>query len=212
MDRPDDPAISLRERKQRRAREAIVEAAQQLFAEHGFDQVTVADIAERAEVGRATFFRYFGDKQEVVFEGEGQELMAALVAVERPPPDTPIGGSLPAALVCVRAIALAFVARLIEQPEEYRLHQRLVTEQHELQARSLAKQQGYVDIVTALLVQRGAESTTAALAAEVGLACVHTAQRVTGDDPLRLLDAVADCFDRVGSERSEPDAAGGSTE
>src|SRR5690625_5790300 len=48
----------------------IVSAAFQLFAEHGFENVTVAAIAERAEVGRTTFFRYFGDKQQVLFADE----------------------------------------------------------------------------------------------------------------------------------------------
>ena len=48
----------LRERKQQKAREQIVEAAFALFAERGFTDVTVTDIAERAEVGRTTFFRY----------------------------------------------------------------------------------------------------------------------------------------------------------
>jgi AcrR family transcriptional regulator len=59
------------ERKQRAARERIVRAATELFAERGYSKVSVSDIAERAEVGRTTFFRHFGDKQEVVFAREG---------------------------------------------------------------------------------------------------------------------------------------------
>ena len=70
------PPLSLVERKQRQARQRIIEAARELFLERGFDGVSVGDIAERAEVGRTTFFRHFGDKQEVVFANE-QELMAA---------------------------------------------------------------------------------------------------------------------------------------
>jgi hypothetical protein len=54
-----------------------------------------------------------------------------------------------------------------------------------------------VDTVAALLVQHGADAATAALAAEIGMACVNAAQRVTGDDVSRLLDAVATCFDRL---------------
>jgi hypothetical protein len=61
------PPLPLVERKQRQARQRIIEAARELFLERGFDGVSVGDIAERAEVGRTTFFRHFGDKQEVVF-------------------------------------------------------------------------------------------------------------------------------------------------
>src|SRR5918992_1748802 len=67
---PTRPQAPLRERKQQRVRQAIMDAALALFAERGFDEVTVSDIAERAEVGRSTFFRYFGDKQEVLFAGD----------------------------------------------------------------------------------------------------------------------------------------------
>jgi hypothetical protein len=42
---------------------------------HGFDKVSVSDIAERAEVGGTTFFRYFGDKQEVVFAKQQVSLL-----------------------------------------------------------------------------------------------------------------------------------------
>src|SRR3569833_3982825 len=76
---------SLRERKQKQAREQIVEAAFELFAARGFTDVTVTDIAERAEVGRTTFFRYFGDKQEVVFSGE-QQLLDHLAERQRATP------------------------------------------------------------------------------------------------------------------------------
>ncbi|HET7474845.1 MAG TPA: TetR family transcriptional regulator [Dermatophilaceae bacterium] len=48
-------------------RERLTEAAFALFAERGFEQTTVDEIAERAGVGRTTFFRQFGSKEEVVF-------------------------------------------------------------------------------------------------------------------------------------------------
>lgn len=175
-----------------------MEAAHDLFAERGFDHVTVADIAARAEVGRATFFRYFGDKQEVVFAGSRRELEAAVAEAEQALNGTPIGGSLPSALRYVRALVLAFVAQLVQQPAEYREYERLITEQPELRARSLIKQRGYVDQITAELTTRGAEPEVAALAAEIGIACYFAGRTVADNDPRRLLTAIEAAFDRLG--------------
>src|SRR5262249_34047933 len=73
------PPLPLVERKRRQARQRIIQAARELFLERGFDDVSVGDIAERAEVGRTTFFRHFGDKQEVVFAND-QELLDTIAA------------------------------------------------------------------------------------------------------------------------------------
>ncbi|MFI9360848.1 TetR/AcrR family transcriptional regulator [Kitasatospora sp. NPDC053057] len=56
----------LRERKKERTRQAISEAAIALFLEHGFDQVSVADVAAAAEVSKPTLFSYFASKEELV--------------------------------------------------------------------------------------------------------------------------------------------------
>lgn len=48
-------------------RRALVSAAHELFAAHGFDEVRVDDIASKAGIGRRTFFRYFASKADVAF-------------------------------------------------------------------------------------------------------------------------------------------------
>lgn len=58
---------TLRERKRERTRQALVDAATDLFDRDGYDETTVADIAARADVGTRTFFSYFASKEELLF-------------------------------------------------------------------------------------------------------------------------------------------------
>ena len=53
------------------ARGRLVKAAMELYGERGFEQTTVAEIAERAGLTERTFFRHFADKREVLFAGAG---------------------------------------------------------------------------------------------------------------------------------------------
>ncbi|HYD10361.1 MAG TPA: helix-turn-helix domain-containing protein, partial [Acidimicrobiales bacterium] len=58
----------LRARRSRQLRDAMYDAALELFAERSYDEVTVEEICERAEVGRATFFRSYGSKAGLLVE------------------------------------------------------------------------------------------------------------------------------------------------
>ena len=67
-------ATSLRERKKAQTRADLVRAALDLFREHGYQSTTVDDIVERASYSRTTFFRCFGNKEDVLFDGVPESL------------------------------------------------------------------------------------------------------------------------------------------
>ena len=77
---PSRPA-SLRDRNKQRLRQRIVESAMALVGTRGLAGVTADAIAADAEVGRATFFRYFDSKEAAVIVGFYEQRLTALVGM-----------------------------------------------------------------------------------------------------------------------------------
>lgn len=71
----------LRERKKRLTRQAIFNTARRLFSERGFDNVTVAEIADAANISVKTLFSYVRSKEELLFTDEPNVLDAVIAAV-----------------------------------------------------------------------------------------------------------------------------------
>jgi AcrR family transcriptional regulator len=82
--------VSLRERKRERTRQALVDAALELFERYGYEETTVAEIAAKAEVGTRTFFNYFPTKEDLLFPEHDLRVQTTLAAIEnRTPDETP---------------------------------------------------------------------------------------------------------------------------
>src|ERR687893_140539 len=75
------PNERLRERKKRVARQAIAATARRLFAERGFDAVTVAEIAAAADVSEKTVFNHFPTKEDLAFAGREENLKRLLAGI-----------------------------------------------------------------------------------------------------------------------------------
>jgi AcrR family transcriptional regulator len=75
------PQPGLRERKKQRTRQLIADTARRLFAERGFEAVTVAEVARAAEVAEKTVFNYFPTKEDLFYsrlESFQEEILSAI--------------------------------------------------------------------------------------------------------------------------------------
>ena len=107
--------MTLRERKKAQTREALAEAALKLFADKGFEHVTVDEIADTAQVSRRTYFRYFPTKEAVVFpDRERRLLQFQQMLADRPVGEAPLE-SVRRALMALAADYEANSARVLLQ-------------------------------------------------------------------------------------------------
>ncbi|WP_345761677.1 TetR family transcriptional regulator [Diaminobutyricibacter sp. McL0608] len=146
------------------AEERLRAAAIELFLERGYENVTVAQIAERAGLTRRTFSRYFADKRDVLFAGSDQLPGALADAMRR----------VDSTLAPFQAMlqALADVSEMLaERVAEYASQRReVIAASPELQERGHAKFAAVAAGLAAGLRERGADPSAAELFADVGVA------------------------------------------
>jgi len=161
------------------AEERLREAALELFTEHGYENVTVAQITERAGLTRRTFSRYFTDKRDVLFAGSERLPGAISDAVRRADAALPPFQALLAALVDTGAL----FADLVPHAAQRRA---VIASSPELQERERTKLAAVTEALTEALRERGAPASGAKLLAQVGIAIFQTAFERWTDQPEHL--------------------------
>jgi AcrR family transcriptional regulator len=150
------------------ARGRLERAALALYLERGFEQTTVADIADRAGLTERTFFRHYADKREVLFGGS-ETLLDVLVTTIADAPDstTPIDAV---------ALALQTGAAILQERREFALRrQAVIAANPELQERELLKLASWSTALADALRVRGAKEPAARVTAEAGVAVFRVA-------------------------------------
>jgi AcrR family transcriptional regulator len=114
--------VGLRERKKQQTRETIARAALKLFAERGYDETTLAEIAEAADVAPRTIFAYFESKEDILLCDEDHFLGDLKRRLEQRPEGT----------TTVDAIR-AFLGSMEPPDQEAKLRKQIITDNRGLQ-------------------------------------------------------------------------------
>jgi AcrR family transcriptional regulator len=156
----------------------LVKAAITLFDQQGYDETTVAEIAEAAGLTKRTFFRHFTDKREVLFQGSEELEHLWVAGVAAAPPDA---GALGAVMSGVEPVMAMFT----ERHPFAQIRARIIAANPELQERELIKLQTLAAAIAAALRARGVSHDAAVLAAQTGVTVFHVAfaRWVAQDDP-----------------------------
>jgi AcrR family transcriptional regulator len=149
------------------ARGRLEQAAFSLFAERGFENTTVAEIADRAGLTERTFFRHFADKREVLFAGSAAFVDVVTAGV----------AEAPSALPPIDAVAAGFeaVGEYLLDVEAARERRRVIAANPELQERELSKLSSLSRSIASALRARGLDQSSAGLTAEIGIAIFRVA-------------------------------------
>lgn len=135
----------LRERKKARTSQALEDAALELFSTKGFDTTTIEEIADAVEVSPRTFFRYFANKEEVLFARDaGRECELVEFLAARPPGES--------SLDKLRAALLGWAAGYEQDRQRMLRRAKVAFGTPSLNAAGLAHWRAQEDVVAAALL------------------------------------------------------------
>ena len=174
------------QRRRRRARAAVTRVAVGLFAEQGYAATSTEQVAAAADLSRSTLFRYFGDKEDLLFGLEDDLLAAVPRAVRAAPPDA-------APWPALRSVSLVIAREVAPLRDVLVARERVIATAPALQARGAAKHRRWeAAIAEAMAEHHRLDPADAALLAKLAVACFELAQQRWlsggGSDLPRLLD------------------------
>jgi AcrR family transcriptional regulator len=191
------PALGRRDRKRLETRNGLAAVALELFAERGFDAVTVNDIADRADVDPSTFYRHFGSKEAVIFSDLGDWTGQLRDAVRAQPAELPL-------LEAMRMGIKNLAALLMVDMDNERHRAELTESSPSVRAQGLAVREALINEVALAIAERmvvdpARDSRPYLLAASCILAANWYRNDVvhTGDGPSSADEAVDRIMDLV---------------
>jgi AcrR family transcriptional regulator len=169
--------VGLRERKKLRTREALADAAFELFQRQGFEATTIDEIAEQVELSPRTFFRHFASKEDVALTLMERQFAAIYDALALRPADEPVVTALRHATVEMMRSCEAGQAGF--DPERFSCAQKLIADNPSIRGRALELAAIRVDELAAHVAKRmGVDPATdprPTLVAAVATTAVQTA-------------------------------------
>jgi AcrR family transcriptional regulator len=162
--------VSIRDRTREAVRAELAKAVLEVFLRRGYAAVTVEDAAREAGISRATFFRYFGSKEDVVVASVESAKVDYLAALRQLPEGKQLSGWR-----LVRAAIEPVVLTATSEPESLRARLRLIASEPALKRRLLERRAANTEALVDALDEHLDDTFSARVLASAGLAAVDVA-------------------------------------
>jgi TetR/AcrR family transcriptional regulator, regulator of mycofactocin system len=180
----------------------ITDVALRLFADRGFADVSVDDVAEAAGIARRTVFRYYASKNAIPWGDFDAHLRHLRELLEHVDPDMLLGDALRAAL-------LSFNTFDDSETVRHRQRMRVILQTAELQAYSMTMYAGWREVIAGFVAGRTGIKATDLLAQTVAWMMLGVAlsayEHWLDDESVSLPQALGDAFDVVSAGLNELD-------
>ena len=199
MDGTSPANVGLRERKKLKTREALEQAALELFEKQGFDGTTVEEIVEACDVSPRTFFRYFPTKEALLLSDADEKCQLLVTGLlERPAGESPLRS--------IRESLVENLASLEHDRPRMLLQSRIMAETPGLRTYKIERQQSWEEAIFQALLSReaaapgpGHSTFELRLVASTAIAALRAAVETWLEDGGDVIALVDDAFARIGA-------------